>query len=52
MKTENEKDLTIAAFRMPKELRQRAKAKAKTHDLTFSQLMRRALRKELEGSAR
>lgn len=37
----------IAAFRLPKALRLRAKARARAEDLTFSQLMRRAIRREL-----
>jgi hypothetical protein len=40
-------DLEIAAFRLPKTLRSRAKARARAEDLTFSQLMRRAIRREL-----
>ncbi len=34
------------------ELRAKARAKAKADDMTFSQLMRRALRNELEGAGR
>jgi predicted HicB family RNase H-like nuclease len=37
----------LAAVRLPKKLRAAAKEKAKSEDITFSQLMRRALRKEL-----
>lgn len=44
-----ESDLELAAFRLPKELRTHAKRKAKSEDLTFSQLMRRALRRELNA---
>ena len=45
----------LSAFRMPTELRKRAKAKAQREDITFSQLVRRAIRRELgvrEGAAR
>ena len=45
-------DLVLAAFRMPKDLRQKAKAKAKAEDINFSQLMRRAVRRELGGTAK
>lgn len=38
----------LAAVRLPKDLRARAQQQAKSEDLTFSQLMRRALRRELE----
>jgi hypothetical protein len=41
----------LAAFRLPSELREEAQTKAKKEDLTFSQLMRRAIRKELEQAA-
>jgi predicted HicB family RNase H-like nuclease len=44
---ERREELALAAFRMPKKLHRRAKAKAKAEDLTFSQLMRRAIRREL-----
>jgi hypothetical protein len=47
-----EPDLELAAFRMPKELRAKAKEKARRHDMTFSQLMRRALRNEIAGGSR
>lgn len=40
----------LAAFKMPKELREQARAKARASDLTFSQLMRRALKRELEAA--
>ncbi len=40
----------LAAFRMPPSLRDRARQKAEEEDLTFSQLMRRAIRRELESS--
>ena len=42
-----EDDLVIAAFRIPKSLRSRAKAKAWAEELTFSQLMRRAIGREV-----
>lgn len=51
MKTDTAKQHELAAFRMPKDLRTKARAHAKATDLTFSQLMRRALRKELETTA-
>jgi hypothetical protein len=37
----------VTAVRLPDELRVAARSKAKRDDLTFSQLMRRALRREL-----
>lgn len=42
-----EPDSEVAAFRLPTELRARAKQKARAEDLTFSQLVRRALRREI-----
>ena len=42
----------IAAVRLPPDLRRRAKAKAQREDMTFSQLMRRALRRELDPKRR
>ena len=39
-------DLAIAAFRIPKSLRTRAKAKAWAEELTFSELIRRAIGRE------
>lgn len=48
MKTLDQKDeLELAAFRMPPQLKSEAKTKCKAEDITFSQLMRRAIRKEL-----
>ena len=41
-----EKNLLVV-LRMPAELRQRAREKCEAEDINFSQLMRRALRKEL-----
>ena len=41
----------LAAVRLPKKLRAAARQKAKKEDITFSQLMRRALRKELTTMA-
>lgn len=38
----------LAAVRLPDNLREQAFQRAKAEDLTFSQLMRRALRRELE----
>lgn len=40
-------DSELAAVRLPKILRQKALTRAKAEDLTFSQLMRRALRRDL-----
>jgi hypothetical protein len=40
-------DLAIAAFRIPKSLRSRAKAKAWADELTFSELIRRAIGREV-----
>jgi hypothetical protein len=37
----------VSAFRMPKNLRKEAQQKCESEDMTFSQLMRRALRKEI-----
>jgi post-segregation antitoxin (ccd killing protein) len=39
---------SLTAVRLPRDLRAVAVAKAKSEDLNFSQLMRRALRRELE----
>lgn len=39
---------TIAALRLPRDLRERAKKIERDEDVTFSQIMRRALRRELE----
>ncbi len=39
--------LLLAAFRMPQWLRDEARDKCHRDDITFSQLMRRALRREL-----
>jgi len=47
----SKEELEVAAFRLPKRLRSRAKAKAHAEDLTFSQLMRRAIRRELEKAS-
>ena len=44
--TENSK---IEAFRLPLDLSEEARKMAKAEDLTFSQLMRRAIRRELQG---
>jgi hypothetical protein len=44
---ECEKETKLAAFRLPEYLRQQARAKAQQEDITFSQLMRRAIRREL-----
>lgn len=41
----------LAVFRVQENLATLAKEKARQEDLTFSQLMRRAIRKELEISA-
>ena len=41
----------VDAFTAPKWLLAEAKAKAKREDMTFSQLMRRALRKEIGTEA-
>lgn len=41
------KDGTIAAFRLPRSIHAQAREKCKTEDITFSQLMRRAIRREL-----
>lgn len=38
---------TIEAFRLPRPLSKAARQKAKSEDITFSQLMRRAIRREL-----
>jgi hypothetical protein len=43
--TKEETDL--AAFRLPKALRSEARGKCEIEDITFSQLMRRAVRREL-----
>jgi hypothetical protein len=49
---ETEKEETaLAAFRLPKQLRSSARAKAQAEEITFSQLMRRALKKELARRA-
>lgn len=37
----------LSAFRLPEELDAKAKEKCSYEDITFSQLMRRALRREL-----
>lgn len=37
----------LVAVRLPRSLREQARAKARSNDLTFSQLMRRAIRREL-----
>ena len=49
MKTTANKDeeLRVAAFRAPKWLREEAQTKCDGEDITFSQLMRRAMRREL-----
>lgn len=40
-------DLQVTAFRAPGWLRSEAKEQCEREDITFSQLMRRAIRKEL-----
>lgn len=51
MKTETEpkrdEASEVAAFRLPTHLRKAARDKCQSEDLTFSQLMRRAIRREL-----
>jgi len=49
MKRDNEftKTSKIEAFRMPRCLADEARSAARAQDLTFSQLMRRAIRREL-----
>lgn len=42
----------LTAFRLPKDLSALAKQKAKSEDLTFSQLMRRAIKRELASSTK
>jgi hypothetical protein len=44
------KTTELAAFKMPSEMREQARQKARAADLTFSQLMRRALKRELEAT--
>jgi hypothetical protein len=44
---ENQETTTIAAFRLPQDLKQQADEKCTAEDINFSQLMRRAVRKEL-----
>ena len=47
-KTSQPENITeLAAFRLPRVLRAQAARKARAEDLTFSQLMRRAIRQEL-----
>jgi predicted HicB family RNase H-like nuclease len=41
------KDSKVEAFRLPSEMHRLAKEKARQEDITFSQLMRRALRREI-----
>jgi predicted HicB family RNase H-like nuclease len=48
-KDKESEETELAAVRLPKKLRAAAKSKAKKEDITFSQLMRRALRKELHS---
>jgi hypothetical protein len=42
-------DTVLAAFRMPRSLRGKAREKCTATDITFSQLMRRAIRREIEA---
>ena len=44
-------DRKIAAFRLPITLADQARKKCQTEDITFSQLMRRAIRREVEVPA-
>jgi len=43
----NKEETELSAFRLPKILRAAARRKCSTEDITFSQLMRRALRRDL-----
>jgi len=45
--SKNKESLEVAAFRLPEWLREMAETRCHREDVTFSQLMRRAIRKEI-----